>query len=555
MGALAHNSSHDAADELRRDIMLWRAEKDALDQDLKDKCAIEARVYDLYRNNDLFRGLVEKQVDTIVGSKMILQCKPDYEALGATPADAKEWCKMTEREFHNYADSPENWISADRSMDFTQMCRSATRSKIFTGEILASREWRASPLGYKTCFALASTDRLRSPKNNQGILDGKTFRDVFHGIEFDKYGAAVAYHIERFKRKDKSTPFDPVNNGDKETKRYTRYNRFGWLQVFHIYEPFKTEYPRGISRIACVLTKLKQLDRFHQADLDKAIIATSYVFAITSEEDPESVADMLSGAGNVAKGGQFAATHEMQGLKPEVQAKRDEILKEISERYVKLTGGQIMHLFKGEDVKVVGSPTQMGQSSQFAKGHTKNIANGVGMSYELGTGDFDGVNFAGGQMSLGIYEHSANIERKLYVHKFAKLCYRSWLDEAIDKGTVPLLNGMDYWRNKEAYSRCEFSGAKRVHVDPVKQARSTSIDLANGVVSRTDVVNANGGDIEQVTRNRASEAELILTAIRQVADARGLELSREAEMSLVIDLIATKEVKTPEIVVESTDGE
>ena len=535
-------STFEAANEMRRDIMLWRAEENALEQDLKDKKRIEARVYDLYRNNDYFRGLIEKKVDTLVGSKVILQCKPDFEALGAETKDARAWCKTVERKFHAYADSPENWITADRSMNFTQMMRAAARSFEFTGEITATREWRKSPLKFSTCFNLFSPDRMKNPTD-----PGK--KDIFHGIEFDSYGAAVAYHIDSPIRTkaDRAAKSYSKYTGQNQVKRYGRYTRFGWPQVFHIYEPFKPEYPRGISRAACVIKKIKQLDRYHQADLDKAIIATSYVFVITSDETPESVADMLSGA-DMASSNQFAIDAGGTCLPPEVAAKKQEILDDICDRYVKLTGGQIMHAFKGEEVKTVAAPNTIQTSSEFSKGHARYIANGLGMSYELGSGDFDGVSFSGGMMSLGIYEHAANNQRTLYIHKFASLCFRSWLDEAIDKGEVPLLNGADYWANKEAYSRCEFSGARRVHVDPVKNARATSINLANGTASRTDVVNAEGGDIENIIKNRAVEADMIAQAVKDVAKERGLELTPEIELSLIIDVLTAKEVTPPEVV-------
>ena len=86
-----------------------------------------------------------------------------------------------------------------------------------------------------------------------------------------------------------------------------------------------------------------------------------------------------------------------------------------------------------------------------------------------------------------------------------------------------------------------------MHVDPVKNARATNIDLQNGVISRTAKVNAEGGDIEQVVRERASEAGLMLDALRAVASEKGLTLTQEAETQIVIDIIATNQVETPEI--------
>lgn len=530
------------ADEFDKSIMLWRAELNELDADLKAKDKIEARVYDLYRNDGLMRGLIEKQVETVIGSRVALQAMPDYEYLGVSREDAMAWQSLVEGEFHRYAYSPENWISADRSMDLTQLLRCAYRSKLMTGEIFTSREWRPSPIGYQTCFNVFSAHRVKTPASLKA--DGSR---VFHGIEFDEYGAAIAYHVET------AAPGQRKKFGNKEYKRIAKYSTFNWLQLYHIYEPLLPEYPRGISRIASVLKTMKQLDRYKEADLDKNIIAANYVMAITSDEDPESVAEMLSGAGAHQANSDFAMSGAMPVMPPDIQAEKDRILKQISQRYVELTGGHIMHLFKGEGASILQAPVASQTSADYSKGHTKSIANGMGVSYELGSGDFQGINFSAGQMSLGIYEHGANIERKLYAYKLARLIYRAWLDEAMTRGVVPLLGEQPYFANREAYSRCEFTGAKRVHVDPVKIANANARNLANGTTSRTDIANEGGIDLEKIVMDRANEADMILDAIETVARQRGLVLGDEAKLKIITDVVATQSVTTPETIMDVED--
>lgn len=526
----------EVANEFDKSVMLWHAEMDQLEEDLKAKETIEARAWDLWRNNDLMRGLVEKQIDAIVGSKVVLQLIPDYETLGITREQAKEWARSAQRAFHLWADCPENWISSDRKHNFTRLCRAACRSLIMNGEISATREWRPSPLGFKTCFNLFSPQRIKTPS-------GSLKNTVFHGVEMDRFGAATGYHIES------ADPRQKKSFGRKRSTRYSRYNKFGWPQVFHIYEPIKPEYPRGISRLACVLKKIKQLDRFHEADLDKAIITTNYVFAISSDEDPESVADMLSGANNYGKSS--LALEGEDDLPADVKDKRQEILDQITTRYIETTGGQVIHLFTGEDLKTVAPPNTITSSEDFARGHSRAVANGAGISYELATGDFRGVNYSGGQLSMGIYEHSANIQRELYLHDFARMIVRSWLDEAIDKGIVPLFkdssgNSINYWQNREAYSRCVFTGSKRVYVDPFKEARSNNLKLSNGTTSRSAIINEAGGDPDSVLSARSNEAEAHLSAIMDLAEKMGLNLTEDQRIKILIDYMSGDKVEIKE---------
>lgn len=524
--------SFDVVDEFDKSIMLWRAELNNLDRDLKAKDKIEARAWDLYRNNSLMRAMVDKQVNTIVGSKTSLQAMPDYEYLGVTRQEAMDWQGLVEREFDLWAHSNENFITADRSMNLTELLRVAQRTKLMTGEITVSREWRPSVIGYSTCFNLFSPNRIKTPNTPNDR--------TFYGIEFDTFGAASAYYVEE-------AAIGQVKSfGRKKINRIPKFNEFGWMQVFHIYDPLLPEYPRGISPAAAVLKTIKQLDRYKEADLDKNIIAANYVMAITSDASPESVADMLSGADSASITSQDFALNGAPGLPQDVQQERDRILKQISERYVELTGGHIMHLFNGESAQILQAPVASQTSADYAKGYTKQIANGMGISYEMASGDFAGINFSAGQMSLGIYEHGANIERQMSAYKLAKLIYYTWLPEAILKGRIPLLGGKEFFPNREAYSKCEFTGARRVHVDPVKAANAASKNLGNGTTSRTAIAHQEGIDLEKIVMDRANEADMYLDAIETVAKGRGVVLSEEAKLKIITDVVATSSVETPD---------
>ena len=528
------------ADPLDKAVALWHADLAGLEQDLCEKEAIEARVWDLYRNSDLLHGLIEKQVDTQIGSRVSLQALPNYKALGVSREEAAAWSDDVENKFHAWAHSPENWVSADRSMDFTQFCRSACRMRKLTGEVFMSLEMRPSRIGPSTTFQLISPSRVKTPSRRTG------FR-VFHGIELDRFGAAFGYHIETA-RLDQKRSF-----GNKQTKRYTRYNRFGLPQLFHIYEPMRPEYPRGISRLACVLKLMKQRDRYMEADLDKAIIAASYAMVITSDEDADSVALALAGAVESSKGRMAIGGST---LSPEQeQVYREEYARITKDRYAEVTGGRWIHGFKGEEFNILDAPSNTGPSVDYLKGYTKPAVNGAGGSYELSTGDFSDVNFASGQMSLGIYEYSASIQRRLYDHKVAKFVWRAWLDEQIAIGRdnpgegVRELGNAPYFgpgENRDHYTRCNFTGAKRVHVDPLKDAKANQLRISNGTSSRSEIVADNGGDMDAIMSARADDGVAILQAVKTSAERCGLELSDEAQLKILIDAVATATIDVPE---------
>jgi capsid protein len=226
---------------------------------------------------------------------------------------------------------------------------------------------------------------------------------------------------------------------------------------------------------------------------------------------------------------------------------RDRLLKQIcQERYVELTGGKVLHLFKGEDAKIMQAPVASQTSSDYMRGHSKSIANTLGIGYEFGTGDFEGFSFSGGQLSMGIHEHGANIRRQAKSYKAATYIFRAWLDEAMTRGILPKLAGADYFPNREAYCRCDFTGAKKVQADIVKIANANAKNLASGTTSRTEIAHDSGNDLEKIVMDRANEADMILGAIETVAKGRGLDMTDDAKLKIITDLVATQSVQTPD---------
>ena len=174
-------------DSIHSSLVGWYSERTSISEDLMSKEQIEARVLELYKNNDTMRSLIDKHVDAIVGSKVSLESLIDYEALNISREDAVEWSKTVESEFNNYAHSPENWISATRSMSFTELMRACAKQEIMTGEVFVAKEWYQSPLGYKTCFNVISSHRVKSPVDYNGTIQDAS--KIFHGIQLDKRGA------------------------------------------------------------------------------------------------------------------------------------------------------------------------------------------------------------------------------------------------------------------------------------------------------------------------------------------------------------------------------
>ena len=497
-----------------------------LDEDMRDRQAIADRVLECYRTNDLLRIMVERKLDLTIGESVTVDPRPDWRALGVDEADAIRWSEAVKCAFDAYAHCPENWISANRQESLTGLVRGSERTRYLTGESLTLREWRPSPLGFNTCFQQANPRRLATPPGTQS---GK----IYHGIEFDRYSAPTAYHFQ-YARPDQRRSF-----GNKRSQRITKYNRFGWLQVFHSFQSVMPEYPRGISPYCAILPKLEQRDQASRAILDKEILAATIALIISSDDDPEKIAEMM------AEVERSLSDRSEASDDPEFEKAKSEILQTMLKGRKERMGGSVwLQLFGGEEATSVQSNQQTGNTAEFLAGYTKPIANGAGLSYEMATGDFKGLNFSGGQLSTGLTEFSIGVERKSFTHRTIKLMYRAFLDEFIlVRNRDSLLNGIPYGGiNREHYARCSIPGVRRVSVDPLKDKKTAVLALSGGLASRSEIIAASGGNFNDTVEARTKDALSMLDAVESAAQTRSITMSQADKFQILVRAIMQERV-------------
>src|SRR5690606_22403102 len=111
--------------------------------------------------------------------------------LGWTDEQAEAWAEKTETEFWAWALDPRA-CDASKTLDFYRMQRLVFRSCLEAGDVFATLPMiKAVGQAYDTRVMLIEADRVANPS-------GSTDRDdLAGGVEKDKFGAPVAYHILR----------------------------------------------------------------------------------------------------------------------------------------------------------------------------------------------------------------------------------------------------------------------------------------------------------------------------------------------------------------------
>ncbi len=148
-------------------------------------------------------------------------------------------CGSSNPEWKSFADGV--YFDAASKLNFHSATRLQARTLSSAGELLALPLWltdRGSR--WNTSIQLVDPARLSNPR---GMADTVTLRG---GIEFDQYGAPVAYNIRKHHPGDVFGVGGMFGTGQWE--RVPAWTPFGRSRVIHAFEPERINQSRGKPR-------------------------------------------------------------------------------------------------------------------------------------------------------------------------------------------------------------------------------------------------------------------------------------------------------------------
>jgi lambda family phage portal protein len=476
-----------SSDRSSRELAGWKPSLQSADSDmLPEKEMTEARAIDLVRNNGYAAGAVQGVKDRVVGHRFKLVLNPEYKAFTVDRQVLRDWARMVEGTFHAWADDPSCSIDAQRKRTFTEMLRDAEATRFIQGEAFISREWRFQPFNqtpYGTCFQLIEPERVCQP-------NGADVTKIRSGIEFDSYGAATAYHVRTRHPADYQNGF----SGLAEWQRVTKYNRFGWLQMIHVFDQQRANQSRGFSKFAAIVQRLKMMDRHENVTLELSIIASALAVVIESQFGQQSAFEALGAS-------------PMQSLF-EYSTAQAEFRKESP---LLFDGVRIPALLPGEKLNVSRAEPPGDQFAAFQESMLRHVARGLNVSYEQVSGDYSKTSYSSARAALAEAWGSVLSARESGPVKIANQMFRLWLDEAIIRGLIPLPDGIDltqYQANKALLTRCTWIGAGRMPIDELKAAKANELMLATNQTTLASIAADSGQDYEELLQQRAEEKRM-----------------------------------------------
>lgn len=436
------------------------------------------RARDLVRNNPHASKALEELVGNTIGTGIVPQAKTGDLALDRIIDN--EWPYFVEN-----CDTPQR-------LDFYAMQALVLRSTAESGEELIRFRPRLpqDKLRIPLQLQLLEADFLDQSRT-MGLINGH----VMQGVQFDMIGRRTAYWI---------FSYHPGGVLILNPRGGIISQPVPADQIMHTYRVLRPGQVRGVPWFTPSMMAFRDLDDYCDAERVRKKIEACVVALVT----------------------------QTAGMAGAPLGDRREVDPETGKKLESFEPAMIEYLKPGEDVKF-NNPLQSGGYREFKTTELEGIMAGIGLPYELGTGDMSKVNFSswrGGM--LGFRNTVENYRWLTVIPQFGMPVRRKFIDTLVLIGKLPAKAVDDPSIN--LYST-QWTAPRFESVDPVKDAEAWLKDIRSGRVTWFEAVLANGYDpsvqLEQIAlfNKLVDKYEIILDIDPRNMTLRGQEQAAGTE--------------------------
>jgi lambda family phage portal protein len=414
--------------------------------------SLRSRSRELIRNNPLIDGAIESFVASVVGTGINPRWQIKDPALRGSVQDL--WDDWVEDADYNGLQS------------FYGIQDQIMRGLIDAGEAFVQTIYppQGSSIAVPLQLRVFEADHL--DENYTTVLDNGN--KVRMGIELNNMGQRVAYHIW------------PEHPGES----YSQNDNFVRVRVpanniYHIYRQNRAGQLRGRPWLASVILKMHDLDQYDDAELVRKKGAAMFGGFLTEEFQKVDFDDPSRFLG------------------------REEEDDENGQTVIAFEPGTFPRLPAGLKVEF-SKPSDVGDNyEKWMKKQLRDIARGIGVTYEQLTGDLSNVNFSSIRVGLNeIKRRVKQIQQRLIIFQFCRRAAIDFLDQAVLSGAVSIPG---YFTNPRQFRKVAWNPDVWESANPKQDAETDLMEIKGGLASRTAKVAGRGGDIETVDREQVSD--------------------------------------------------
>ena len=439
---------------------------------------------DLLHNLDRTRGLSRYlcQIDPYLARyvEVISVFVVGQDGLRLEPACTGPSGKLAEKINANIKRNWKNWCTMatyDETLSFAQVEQLGIRTVARDGEAIIRMITGKNVNNYG--FALQVLDPALLDTQYNRILPNENV--VIMGVEFDKRGRKVAYHIW-------TRLISDINLQPRIRERVPAE------EIIHVLDTETPGQVRSLPWTTAVLNTVSRLNQYLEVHLQACSIAATTPLVMTNEQ-PDVV-----GVDDVA----VSNAAMPQYKQPEIN----------------LAYNQILELDHGKSLQALNMQFPRQGFSETVGQYLKAISSGLFVSYATLTSDPSAGNSANVRFSSVVErEHFAQLQRWI-IKSFHMKVYKKWIESALLYGAIQLPS-----INADDYIDVNFRSNRQSTIDPSKDMKAYIDGIANGLYTRSQICAEMGGDFFENVKQLAVEEDYI--------KKYGVTIATNVEMPLV----------------------
>ncbi len=361
----------------------------------------------------------------------------------------------------------DEWTRADSchtggTLHFADLERAAMGQVFEAGEVFIRKHYvRFGNSRVPFSLELIEPERIADTFQPSAMADGARVR---LGIETDQYHRPVAYWIRT------------LHPGEIRltAEQTSKIERVPADQIIHLRIVDRWPQTRGEPWLHAVARKLNDMDGYTEAEIIAARGAASYMGIIESDLE----------YGDEAEGGS---------------------------RETVIEPGIVERLQPGEKFNFVSPNRPNSNADPFMRFMLREIAAGVGVSYESLSRDYSQSNYSSSRLALLDDRDLWRMLQGWFIRNFRQEIHRIWLQQAVMAGAVDGIRVDEYAANMQKFEAVRFKPRGWSWIDPTKEVQAYKEAVMAGFTTVSDVIATTGAgrDLEDVLNERRRELDMI----------------------------------------------
>lgn len=458
----------------------------------KDLWALRQRSADLFERNVYGRGLIRRLVTNVINSGLFLEATPEEKILGFEEDELADWSENVENRFKLWSDNPYQCDFNER-LTFGALQAEAYREALVSGDVLVTIQ--QDPRTRIPRVRLISGNAVQTPYSGYSKVDA----NIVHGVELDAQKRHVAFWVIQDDGTSKRIPAFGEKSG----------RPIAWL----VYATDKRiDEVRGTPMLALILQGLKEIDRYRDAMLRKAVLNAMVAMWIEKGEERMSSRPLT-----------------MSGLTIENQPVIDNDGKDKKFRQAEMTPGVMFESLQyGEKPHTFQSNQAVDGFGVFEEAVVRSFAWANEIPPEILTLSFLS-SYSASQAAISEFKLFLTPTRMRFGDSFCSPVYEDWFLSQVLIGRVDANGFLDAYadaRKDDIYSSwvsSDWSGNVKPAVDMLKTTRAYTEQAEQGFTTRDrGSREINGSKFSKNVQKLKRENQKLADAMRPLLEVEAL---------------------------------